>query len=192
MSDAGRVVVANGGTLRSAISAGLVIMVGLAALARSGPGVGPMAVTVLGGLLLLSVLMDRPTRTEFTAEGIRRVCPLRASTLAWVDVVAIERARVSSRALGRGGGLVARTRRGRWLLSDAAEAVVVHEALAHLVAHAAPSVRFLVVAEDPDALAHDPAESFGARWLTWNEALAAADEPALRRLLEKAREACSP
>jgi 8-oxo-dGTP pyrophosphatase MutT (NUDIX family) len=58
--------------------------------------------------------------------------------------------------------------------------------------HAHLDVRFLVVAENPEALAHDPAESFGARWLPWDEALAAADEPALRRLLEKAREACSP
>jgi 8-oxo-dGTP pyrophosphatase MutT (NUDIX family) len=48
-------------------------------------------------------------------------------------------------------------------------------------------VRFLVVAENPDALAHDPAESFGAQWLTWEEALARADEPPLRRMLEKAR-----
>ena len=48
-------------------------------------------------------------------------------------------------------------------------------------------VRFLFVAEDPEALAHDPAESFGARWLGWDEALAAADEPPLRRMLEKAR-----
>lgn len=50
-------------------------------------------------------------------------------------------------------------------------------------------VRYLVVAEDPDALAHDPNESFGAQWLAWDEALARADEPALRRLLTKARAA---
>lgn len=50
-------------------------------------------------------------------------------------------------------------------------------------------VRYLVVASDPRALAHDPAESFGAQWLEWDEALARADEPALRRLLEKARAA---
>jgi 8-oxo-dGTP pyrophosphatase MutT (NUDIX family) len=48
-------------------------------------------------------------------------------------------------------------------------------------------VRFLVVAEDPEQLAHDPAESFGAQWLSWDEALARADEAPLRRLLEKAR-----
>jgi 8-oxo-dGTP pyrophosphatase MutT (NUDIX family) len=50
-------------------------------------------------------------------------------------------------------------------------------------------VRYLVVAEDPQALAHDPAESSGARWLVWEEALAWADEAPLRRLLEKARAA---
>ena len=58
--------------------------------------------------------------------------------------------------------------------------------------HAHLDVRFLVVAENPEALAHDPAESFGARWLPWAEALAAADEPALRRLLEKARAVACP
>ena len=51
-------------------------------------------------------------------------------------------------------------------------------------------VRYLVVAEDPEALAHDPNESFGAQWLTWDEALARADEAPLRRLLEKARAVC--
>lgn len=50
-------------------------------------------------------------------------------------------------------------------------------------------VRFLVVAENPEALAHDPGESSGAQWLTWDEALARADEAPLRRLLEKARAA---
>lgn len=48
-------------------------------------------------------------------------------------------------------------------------------------------VRFLVVATDPAALAHDPGESFGARWLGWEEALASVDDGALRRLLGKAR-----
>jgi 8-oxo-dGTP pyrophosphatase MutT (NUDIX family) len=50
-------------------------------------------------------------------------------------------------------------------------------------------VRFLIVAEDPEALAHDPNESLGARWFPWEEALERADEAAFRRLLEKARTA---
>lgn len=51
-------------------------------------------------------------------------------------------------------------------------------------------VRYLVVAENPEALVHDPNESTGAQWLTWDEALArvGTDAP-LRRLLEKARAA---
>jgi len=53
-------------------------------------------------------------------------------------------------------------------------------------------VRFLLVAEAPETLAHDPAESHGARWLSWDEALAVADEPALRRLLLKARRFSRP
>ncbi|MCP3139070.1 NUDIX hydrolase [Pyxidicoccus xibeiensis] len=48
-------------------------------------------------------------------------------------------------------------------------------------------VRFLVAAENPEALVHDPAESTGVQWLTWDEALTRADEAPLRRMLEKAR-----
>jgi 8-oxo-dGTP pyrophosphatase MutT (NUDIX family) len=48
-------------------------------------------------------------------------------------------------------------------------------------------VRYLVVAKNPEALAHDPGESHGAQWLRWDEALARADEAPLRRLLQKAR-----
>jgi 8-oxo-dGTP pyrophosphatase MutT (NUDIX family) len=53
--------------------------------------------------------------------------------------------------------------------------------------HTHLDVRFLLVASNPDALAHDPNESGGARWLSWDDALALADEPALRRMLSKAR-----
>ena len=54
-------------------------------------------------------------------------------------------------------------------------------------AHHHLDVRYLVRAKDAAALRHDPNESFGARWLTWDAALSLADEPALRRLLSKAR-----
>ena len=57
-------------------------------------------------------------------------------------------------------------------------------------AHIHLDVRFLLVASNPEALAHDPAESFGAQWLSWPAAQERADEPALRRLLEKAERAC--
>ena len=50
-------------------------------------------------------------------------------------------------------------------------------------------VRYLVVAEDAAALKHDPNESHGAQWLSWQEALLRADEAPLRRMLEKARRA---
>jgi ADP-ribose pyrophosphatase YjhB (NUDIX family) len=50
-------------------------------------------------------------------------------------------------------------------------------------------VRYLVRAAGAAALAHDPAESDDARFLTFDEALARADEPALVRLLLKARAA---
>lgn len=48
-------------------------------------------------------------------------------------------------------------------------------------------VRYLVIAKNPQALQHDPNESHGAQWLTWNDALARADEAPLRRLLLKAK-----
>lgn len=48
-------------------------------------------------------------------------------------------------------------------------------------------VRYLVIATNPDALAHDPNESHGAQWLSWKDAIARADEAPLRRMLEKAR-----
>lgn len=48
-------------------------------------------------------------------------------------------------------------------------------------------VRYLVIAENPEALTHDPNESHGAKWLTWEEAMKVADEPALKRLFSKAR-----
>lgn len=53
-------------------------------------------------------------------------------------------------------------------------------------------VRYLVVAANPEALEHDPAESHGAQWLGWEEALARADEAPLRRMLEKARAIVGP
>lgn len=52
-------------------------------------------------------------------------------------------------------------------------------------------VRYLVVAKNPEALEHDPDESHGAQWLSWDEAIARADEAPLRRLLTKARAAMS-
>ena len=51
-------------------------------------------------------------------------------------------------------------------------------------AHLHLDLRFLVVG------AGDPGE--GAHWLPWDEALAATDEPALRRLLGKARRLVAP
>lgn len=48
-------------------------------------------------------------------------------------------------------------------------------------------VRFLLQAAPGQVLAHDTAEATGSRWLTFAEAAAQADEPALRRLLLKAQ-----
>ncbi|MFL5319471.1 MAG: NUDIX hydrolase [Myxococcaceae bacterium] len=53
-------------------------------------------------------------------------------------------------------------------------------------------VRFLVVAKNPEAMAHDPNESHGAQWLSWDDALGRADDEALKRLLSKARAIVAP
>ena len=55
--------------------------------------------------------------------------------------------------------------------------------------HSHLDVRYLVIAENPQALRHDPAESHGAQWLSWEEALERADEAPLKRMLIKARQA---
>lgn len=52
--------------------------------------------------------------------------------------------------------------------------------------HTHLDVRFLV-RQTGGELAHDPNESHGAKWLTWDEALQLADEAPLRRMLSKAR-----
>jgi 8-oxo-dGTP pyrophosphatase MutT (NUDIX family) len=57
-------------------------------------------------------------------------------------------------------------------------------------AHTHLDVRFLLIAADPAALQHDTAESHAAQWFGWDEALAKADEPALSRMLHKARALC--
>ena len=50
-------------------------------------------------------------------------------------------------------------------------------------------LRFLLVADDPDLVAHDPGESLDARWLAWDAALdrVGGDDHGLRRLLAKGR-----
>jgi len=57
-------------------------------------------------------------------------------------------------------------------------------------AHHHLDVRFLLVADNPDALVHDPQESFGAQWLPWDDALERVDDEALKRLLRKSRRIC--
>ncbi|MBL8951722.1 MAG: NUDIX hydrolase [Myxococcaceae bacterium] len=58
--------------------------------------------------------------------------------------------------------------------------------------HSHLDVRYCVVAKNPDALKFDPNESTGAQWVPLDEAIASAVEPALARLLEKARALAKP
>jgi 8-oxo-dGTP pyrophosphatase MutT (NUDIX family) len=61
----------------------------------------------------------------------------------------------------------------------------------HLPAHLHLDVRFLLVADDPTRLVAQEAETLGARWFSFADALAAADEPAFRRMLRKCMRSCS-
>jgi len=49
-------------------------------------------------------------------------------------------------------------------------------------------VRFLVMAENPEALRFDSRESLGARWVSFDEALELADDESLLRLIRKGRQ----
>lgn len=146
MQDAPVTVHSSGG-VGALASAAVVLALGVGALVRSGPGLGSLVVSALGVLLVGAVLLDRPTRTEVTEAGLRRVCPLRTATLPWSAVIAIERTRAPRWRDAASGGLVARTRRGRWLLSDRAEPRVTYDALVQRVNEFAPGVR--VVARPP-------------------------------------------
>jgi hypothetical protein len=130
----------------TAFSALLLSTVGLLALRAGGPRPPALIVAALAGLALAVLLFDLPRRTEVRAEGLARVCLLRTEHVPWARIVAIERQR---RLIGgRGsGGLVARGRRGRWLLSAPAEAPHVHERLRAALAQHAVHVR--LVAEPP-------------------------------------------
>jgi 8-oxo-dGTP pyrophosphatase MutT (NUDIX family) len=52
-------------------------------------------------------------------------------------------------------------------------------------AHHHLDIRFLVVAQDPEALTFNDNESLAARWFTFAEALSLADEAPLQRLIRK-------
>jgi hypothetical protein len=143
----GEAPIVSSGIVWPAASALAVLSVGIASLLRSGPVAGAVVVASLGAVLTASVLLDRPLRTTFTADGIVRTCPLRTSTMPWDSVVAIERTRTPAWRDTVSGGLVARTRRGRWLLCDRAEPPADFDDLVRLVGAAAPHVR--VVAPAP-------------------------------------------
>lgn len=61
------------------------------ALAGGGSPLIPAIVLLLGLGTGAVVLLDLPVRSEFTAEGVTRVCPLRRHHLPWTHVVAVER-----------------------------------------------------------------------------------------------------
>ena len=123
-----------------------VVVLALAAMAARGGAARPVigVLTGLGVLLWATTLADVPHRVTFDAVGVRRRCVLRDQRIPWASIVAVERLRPG--LLRRGGrrGLVARGRRGRWLLTDRTETPAQHDALRRVVA--AAQVRFDVAA----------------------------------------------
>lgn len=132
-------------------SAGLLGLLGGAALRAGGPTPGGVAVLALAGLAAVVLLLDLPRRTELGPDGVVRVCLLRRERIAWDRVVAVERQR--RRIAGPGtGGLVLQGRRGRWLLATSAEPPAVHAGLARILAAHAPTVRMRA---EPPAVTSD-------------------------------------
>lgn len=126
--------------IAATVSAGGLSVLGGLALRGGGPTVGAAAVLVLAALALVVLLVDLPRRTEVDRNGLLRVCLLRRERIGWDRLVAVERQR--RRITGPGtGGLVARGRRGRWLITTSAEPPAVHTRLARLLAEHAPGVR---------------------------------------------------
>lgn len=126
------------------------LALGLAGL-RAGGGVVPVVLTVLGVGTALVVLFDLPVRSEFTDEGIVRVCPLRQQHLPWSRVVAVERVggvprrsgdEGEDRSPGRSRGLAARTGPRRvHLLVDRRESHAEWDALRSLLKDRATQLR---------------------------------------------------
>lgn len=111
----------------------------------------PVALTVLGLVAGAVVLLDLPVRSEFTPEGVTRVCALRRQHLPWSRVVAVERASgLPSRPdadgrpkpPGANRGLVARTGPRRvHLLVDRRESHAEYDVIRQLLADRATQLR---------------------------------------------------
>jgi hypothetical protein len=134
------------------VSAVFLTAVGLLALRGAGLRPAVLVVLALAVLALAVLVLDLPRRTEIHPHGLARVCLLRTEHVAWERVLAIERQR---RLLGgqASGGLVARGRRARWLLSTPAEPPQVHDRLRAALAQHAPHVRLVA---PPPASTTDP------------------------------------
>jgi hypothetical protein len=125
----------------------LLIVIGTASVVTVGRHPVPLVLVGLGVVLLLVAAIDVPYRVDFSPRGIRRVCLLRTASIAWEDVVAIQRGRPTAASTLRNlrpepneearvsGGLLARGRgRRRWLLTDVVESQDEHDRLRELLA----------------------------------------------------------
>ncbi len=97
-------------------------------------GIGLLGLSAL--VLVLVVLADVPISAEFTREGVVRRPLVRREFLSWDDVNRLERLRVGvlmPKRYRRGGGLVARIGRRRYILVDRMEGPIEFDHLRRVI-----------------------------------------------------------
>jgi hypothetical protein len=108
----------------------------LALIVTNGLTVGIGVLAVAAVMLVAVVLADVPISAEFTPEGVVRRPLVRREFLAWDDVNRLERLRVGvllPRRFRRGGGLVARVGRRRYILVDRMEGPIEFDHLRRVI-----------------------------------------------------------
>ena len=109
------------------------LLLGVAALAVLADGFSPVAdvIIVLGVGMLAIGLLDFPLYTTLAPSGITRRTLLRAHSIPWTSIAALNRAR-GGRRKRRAGPLVAAIGRRRYLLVDQVESPDEYEAIRKL------------------------------------------------------------
>lgn len=144
------------GIITSMFGALIVLAIGVAAVAASGPGVVTVVVLAVGAILTLGVAFDYPVRSTFDATGVTRRAMLRHHRIEWDDVRQLSRTRpglvMSLRKL-RLGGLVAVVGKRRYLLVDQGESGPEHDHLDAVLGETAAAVGLDVIIRPGDNVA---------------------------------------
>jgi hypothetical protein len=136
------------GIVFSILGAGMLAVLGVAALVTAGPGWFPIALAIAGAGSVVVVLVDLPIASTFDAAGVTRRAMLRHQHLGWSTVTRLRRHRVGlwrTRRSGPSGGLVAESGRRTYLLVDVMENGFEYD---RLVAAVGPSAERLGLTAD--------------------------------------------